>query len=82
MTMRARPLALAALAALALTSIAGCSSSDPLKATASGTSGGDVTLVTVGSANFAESELVMDLYGLALEDAGLKVDYKPNIGAR
>lgn len=82
MTMRARPLALAALAALALTSIAGCSSSDPLKATASGTSGGDVTSVTVGSANFAESELVMDLYGLALEDAGLKVDYKPNIGAR
>lgn len=38
--------------------------------------------ITVGSANFPESELLMEMYALALEDAGVSVETKPNIGSR
>lgn len=38
--------------------------------------------LTVGSANFAESELVGRLYAGALEQAGVTVDFKDAIGAR
>ncbi|MFI0900660.1 ABC transporter substrate-binding protein [Streptomyces sp. NPDC020983] len=50
---------------------------DPLagKAPQSGT-------VVVGSNNFAESVLLMDLYGEALKAKGVTVQYKPNIGTR
>ncbi|GAA4963666.1 hypothetical protein GCM10023238_34000 [Streptomyces heliomycini] len=72
----AAAVALTAAAAL----LAGCSSSatprqlDGQKAEA-GT-------VVVGSNNFAESTLLADIYGEALRAAGLKVDYKHNIGSR
>ena len=36
----------------------------------------------VGSANFPESELLMQMYAQTLEAAGAKVETKPNIGAR
>jgi osmoprotectant transport system substrate-binding protein len=38
--------------------------------------------VTVGSNNFAESVLLMDIYGEALKAKGVTVKYKPNIGTR
>ncbi|MEU6140265.1 ABC transporter substrate-binding protein [Streptomyces sp. NPDC047081] len=69
---------LTALATAATTSfaLAGCSSAD---ATASaGTSGG----VTIGSANFSESQLVAEIYAQKLEKAGVKVTRKFNIGSR
>lgn len=46
----------------------------------SGDGGGDA--IVVGSANFPESELLMEMYAQALEDAGVEVETKPNIGAR
>jgi osmoprotectant transport system substrate-binding protein len=38
--------------------------------------------VTVGSANFPESQILMEIYAQALEANGVKVSTKPNIGAR
>ncbi|SHN02957.1 ABC transporter substrate-binding protein [Actinacidiphila paucisporea] len=82
-------------AATAAALLAGCSSSsdsssdpsasssgggskpkDPLAAPAAGGT------VVVGSNNFAESILLMDVYGEALKAKGVKVSYQPNIGTR
>jgi osmoprotectant transport system substrate-binding protein len=38
--------------------------------------------LTIGSANFAESTIVAQLYGQALEAAGASITYTPEIGAR
>lgn len=38
--------------------------------------------ITIGSANFPENELLMNMYALALEDAGVTVETQPNIGSR
>jgi osmoprotectant transport system substrate-binding protein len=38
--------------------------------------------ITVGSANFPESQILMEIYAQALEANGVKVSTKPNIGAR
>lgn len=65
-----------ALAVLATS--AACGSSDPL----GGGSGGGGGTVVVGSANFAESELVMDIYAEALRQAGVDVQTKPRLGTR
>ncbi|QYG91116.1 glycine/betaine ABC transporter substrate-binding protein [Iamia sp. SCSIO 61187] len=46
---------------------------------------GDLTAegsLTVGSSNFAESNIAAQLYGQALEAAGVDVSYTPDIGAR
>jgi osmoprotectant transport system substrate-binding protein len=46
---------------------------------------GDLTAegeITVGSANFAESSITAQLYGQALEAAGVTVDYTADIGSR
>ncbi|GAA2790404.1 ABC transporter substrate-binding protein [Saccharopolyspora taberi] len=67
-------LAFAAVAALALT---GCGSQDPLEA--SRAQGDQVVL---GSADFAESELLMEIYAEALRSSGTEVQTKPRIGAR
>ncbi|MEV0901707.1 ABC transporter substrate-binding protein [Actinoplanes sp. NPDC049802] len=67
-------------AALALTlSLTACGAdSDPLaEETKAGSSA-----VTVGSANFAESELLGEIYSQALEAKGVTVTRKFNIGAR
>lgn len=50
-----------------------------LFATACG--GGDET-VTVGSNDFAESRILAQIYGIALEDAGISVEVRENIGSR
>ncbi|WP_231482599.1 ABC transporter substrate-binding protein [Nocardioides sp. URHA0020] len=62
--------------------LAGCGSdsdsgSDPLSS-----GGGDKSAIVIGSANFPESELLMQLYAQTLKAAGAKVETKPNIGAR
>jgi len=38
--------------------------------------------IVVGSADFAESQLLAQIYGQALADAGFDVSYEPGIGAR
>jgi osmoprotectant transport system substrate-binding protein len=75
-----RNLSFPALAAVAALAVAGCGGgSDPL---AEDTGGGDSASVVVGSANFPEAVLLMEIYAGALEAAGLDVSTKPNIGAR
>jgi osmoprotectant transport system substrate-binding protein len=45
-------------------------------------SAGSSTNVTVGSANFPESDLIAQIYGQALAKNGFQVKYKPGIGDR
>ncbi|MEV4733796.1 ABC transporter substrate-binding protein [Saccharopolyspora sp. NPDC049426] len=68
-----RMLALAA-AALVLT---GCGSQDPLEANKAQSG-----QVVIGSADFAESELLMHVYAEALKTTGADVQTRPRIGAR
>lgn len=78
-----RPLAwsVALLATLTLTACGG--GSDPLDNSGSdGASGGSSDTITVGSADFPESQVVAELYAGVLKDAGLSVETKPGIGAR
>jgi osmoprotectant transport system substrate-binding protein len=71
-------------------SSASTSTSTSPSATASATSSGSNPLsgggssgsVVVGSANFPESELLAEVYALALQSKGIKVTTKLNIGAR
>lgn len=65
--------------ALALTVAACGADSDPLAADSGGSSS---SAVTVGSANFAESELLAEIYAQALEAKGVTVKRSFNIGAR
>jgi osmoprotectant transport system substrate-binding protein len=44
--------------------------------------GGDGETVTVGSNDFAESRILAQMYGLALEDAGIPTEVRENIGSR
>ena len=79
---RMRP-ATAAIAGIALTlALTACGAdSDPLAADNGGGSAAPGT-VTVGSANFAESELLAEIYSQALEAKGVQVKRQFNIGAR
>jgi osmoprotectant transport system substrate-binding protein len=76
--------AIAATAALALAACGG--GEDPLSGgndTGAGASAPDkVDSLTVGSANFAESQLLAEIYAQALEAKGVKVTRRLNIGAR
>jgi osmoprotectant transport system substrate-binding protein len=60
--------------------LAGCSSSQSLGGTPTGSTA--KTSVVVGSANFSENVILADIYGQALEANGFAVTYKLNIGAR
>ncbi len=44
--------------------------------------GSSSTTITVGSANFTESEILANIYASALKDSGYKVQEKLNIGSR
>ena len=71
---------LTALSAVAALALAGCGGdSDPLEEDSG--SGGSGSVV-VGSANFPEAVLLMEIYAGALEAKGIEVQTKPNIGAR
>lgn len=67
-----------AVAALALTS---CSDSDddPL---ATSPDAGDSGTITIGTANFPESEIIGQIWAAALEDAGFDVEVTSGIGSR
>jgi len=69
---------IAALIAAVLVALAmpGCGSGNPLAG------GGTAGTVAVGSANFAESELLMELYAAALRKAGVPVQTRPRLGPR
>ncbi|RZU62915.1 ABC transporter substrate-binding protein [Zhihengliuella halotolerans] len=69
--------ALAATAALALTA---CGGGDPLAS--DGDTSRDSDAVIVGSADFSESQLLATIYSHALQNAGIAVDEKLNIGSR
>lgn len=64
------------LAALLLT---GCGASDPYAEEGGGESGG---AVVIGSADFAESTLLAEVYGRAMEAEGVEVEYQLGIGSR
>jgi len=73
-------IATAAIAAGALVALAGCSTSDP-----TGTSSNDapeMSTIVVGSFAFPESEILGNIYALALENAGYTVETKFNLGPR
>ncbi|WP_085368429.1 ABC transporter substrate-binding protein [Leifsonia sp. NCR5] len=69
------------LAAGALLALSACSSGGgALDNSSTSSSSGDT--VTIGSAAFGESEILMQIYGQALEANGVKVNLKPSIGQR
>jgi osmoprotectant transport system substrate-binding protein len=78
----------AAVAAALTVGLAGCSSSSSIgggssSSAASGSAAsGDAKSLTVGSANFGESEILAYIYGGALADKGYTIKYNPSIGAR
>lgn len=61
--------------------LAGCSSSDPLAEESSSGDSGNETIV-VGSQAYYSNEIVAEIYAQALEDAGMEVERKFNIGQR
>ena len=63
-------------ASASATASSSSSSSNPLSG------GGASDSVVVGSANFPESELLAEVYALALQDKGVKATAKLNIGSR
>lgn len=77
---------MAAFAAIALAAVAACSSSSSSSSSSASSnplsSGSASGSVVVGSANFPEDELLAEVYAIALQDKGVKVTTKLNIGAR
>jgi osmoprotectant transport system substrate-binding protein len=69
--------AAASASASASTSASASSGSNPLSG-----GGGSSGSVVVGSANFPESELLAEVYAIALQDKGVKATTKLNIGDR
>ncbi|MFN2494947.1 MAG: ABC transporter substrate-binding protein [Pseudonocardiaceae bacterium] len=71
----------AVLTAVGLTAavLTACGSGDPLTG---GDGKGAAQTVVVGSANFAESELLMEIYAEALRQAGVEVETRPRLGTR
>ncbi|MBO1738330.1 ABC transporter substrate-binding protein [Leifsonia sp. TF02-11] len=70
------------LAAGALLALSACSSGGGGAFNTSGSSSSSSDSVTVGSAAFGESEILMQVYGQALAANGITVNYKPSIGQR
>ncbi|WP_314148659.1 ABC transporter substrate-binding protein [uncultured Leifsonia sp.] len=71
------------LAAGALLALSACSSGGGAFSSDSPSSAsGGSSSVTIGSAAFGESEILMQIYGQALAANGVTVNYKPSIGQR
>jgi osmoprotectant transport system substrate-binding protein len=84
---RSLPLVLTTIAALGLAACGSSSGNDPFNSTSasaggSASSGSGGGKIVVGSANFPESELLMQIYAQALQAKGVTVETKPNIGSR
>ncbi|WP_427887680.1 glycine betaine ABC transporter substrate-binding protein [Kribbella sp. GL6] len=74
-----------AIAGLAVLGLASCGNGgDQLGSGSAGSSPAPskVTSITVGSADFSESQLLAEIYGQALAAKGIDVKKKPNIGNR
>ncbi|WP_432507208.1 ABC transporter substrate-binding protein [Kineococcus arenarius] len=86
--MQRRHLLTLALLAAATPTVAGCGGSDPLAAgnsssgSTNGSAGSGSDVISVGSANFPESELLAEMYAQVLEAAGVKVERHFGIGSR
>lgn len=78
--MTRRPTLLIGAVATSLAMLAGCGGGDSDDAFSEDEGGGGS--ITIGSANFPENELLMNMYAVALEDAGVEVETQPNIGSR
>jgi osmoprotectant transport system substrate-binding protein len=65
------------MAVLVATAVAACGSGNPI--TGGGSGGG---AVVVGSADFTESELLMEIYAAALRKAGIEAQTRPRLGSR
>ncbi|MBC3179769.1 ABC transporter substrate-binding protein [Corynebacterium lujinxingii] len=70
-----------ALLASATLLVAGCSSADPLDSDAAG-GGSSGETVSLGTANFPESEIIGQIWAEALRQAGYNVEIKSGIGSR
>ncbi len=66
-------LVMVVLVAVAVTA---CGSGNPLAG------GGNGSTIVIGSANFAESDLLMEIYAAALREAGIEVQTRPRLGTR
>ena len=80
-----RTIMLTAATAVAALTLAACGGgSDPTKAADGGATGGSAssTTITVGSADFSESQLLGEIYAGALKGKGVDVKTRPNIGSR
>ena len=75
---------LATLAAAAALTLTACSGGDPMSSGDGDAAGGagDSTKIIVGSADFSESQLLATIYSHALQNAGVEVEEKLNIGSR
>ena len=84
MSLIARSVAALASAALVLTACGG--GGDPLQSGSGQASGGAAptggTTITVGSGNFAESQILAEIYAQALSAKGVTVEKRLNIGSR
>ncbi|RGE19496.1 ABC transporter substrate-binding protein [Leucobacter sp. wl10] len=76
-----KKLLLAGIAAAAAIVLTACSGNDPMSSDTGG-AGGDPGKIIVGSADFAESQLLATIYSRALQNAGVEVEEKLNIGSR
>lgn len=79
-----RLLSAALVTTLASGLVAACGSSNPVSASnnTAAASGNASTTVTIGSANFPESEILMDAYAAVLRHIGVTVKTQPEIGSR
>jgi osmoprotectant transport system substrate-binding protein len=73
---------LGVLAVVTTVAACGSDSKDDAKGSSSSNSTATSRTVTVASANFSENEILADIYGLALEKAGVTVAYKLKLGGR
>jgi osmoprotectant transport system substrate-binding protein len=78
-----RVIAGVATALAATLAVSACSGSDPLaEETSTGSGAGSSESITVGSANFPESQLLAEIYAQALEAKGVSVTRKLDLGSR
>jgi osmoprotectant transport system substrate-binding protein len=77
--MRRRPKIFVVITALLALLIAGCGSSNPL---GGGEISGDLTSISVGSADFTESKIIAEIYAQALEANDFTIKRQFGIGSR
>lgn len=74
--------AVSAMAVAAAVALSGCGSAESISGEGESSSGSDDKTISIGSAGFAENEIIAELYAQALEDDGYTVDRTMQIGQR